>query len=351
VLVIGLDLRGAGVDWAAIDVAGAAFAGCRFDGPDEALLRARGAVVLPAIDGLGFEPYRSTLYSHDELMAGYEPGRPETTYDSRVGTVARIPPTPLGAIARGIHDACIDAALLRFLEATPRRAVGVMGSHATARDHDAYRVSANLGRALARAGYLVVTGGGPGLMEAANLGARLAGERDDALDDAIAHLGVAPDYVVDPAGYLETAREVRARWPDATQNVGVPTWMYVDEPVNQFTTHLAKYFENSIREEGLLAVALGGVIFTPGGSGTAQEIFTDAAQNTYALYGLRSPMIFLGRVEYEASPLVAGVRALAVRDGWDHLIRVVDDADDVLDALRELLPPAPPARWPLRRRD
>jgi len=348
--VVGLDLRQAAVEWDEVELTGAAFAGCQLAEHHELHLRARGVVVLPPLGGLGFDPYRAHLYSNDELMAGYEPGRPETTLDARIGVLARTPPTPLASLARGVHDACVDAALVRFLEAAPGPVVGVMGSHGAPRGTSGYRDSALLGRSLARAGYVVATGGGPGLMEAANLGAWLGAAPDDALDEAVAHLALAPEYAADPVTFLERAREVRDRWPAPSVTLGVPTWIYVDEPVNQFTTHIAKYFENSIRENGLLAIALGGVVFTPGGSGTAQEIFTDAAQNDYSLYGLRSPMIFLGATHFERSGLLGAVREIAGNGGWGDLVRVVDDIDGVLDALRELAPAMPPPRWPLRRR-
>jgi predicted Rossmann-fold nucleotide-binding protein len=189
-------------------------------------------------------------------------------------------------------------------------------------------------------------------MEAANLGAWLAHAPDDALEAAIGRLADAPDYRTDPARYLEAALDVRARWPHGAVSLGVPTWIYVDEPVNQFATHLAKYFENSIRENGLLAIALGGVVFMPGGSGTAQEIFTDAAQNDYSMYEVRSPMIFLGTAEDpDMCALVVALETIARRRGWSDLIRVVDDGEAVVSALRELVPSgALPSGWPLRRR-
>ncbi|HUR02647.1 MAG TPA: TIGR00730 family Rossman fold protein [Nonomuraea sp.] len=51
------------------------------------------------------------------------------------------------------------------------RAVTVFGSARTREDSPDYDMGRELGRALARAGYAVITGGGPGIMEAANRGA------------------------------------------------------------------------------------------------------------------------------------------------------------------------------------
>jgi uncharacterized protein (TIGR00730 family) len=54
-------------------------------------------------------------------------------------------------------------------------AVSVFGSARTPRDHEEYRFAERLGAALARAGYAVITGGGPGIMEGANKGCCDAG--------------------------------------------------------------------------------------------------------------------------------------------------------------------------------
>jgi uncharacterized protein (TIGR00730 family) len=54
-------------------------------------------------------------------------------------------------------------------------AVTVFGSARVPRDHPDYEVGRQLGAALARAGFAVITGGGPGAMEAANRGAQEAG--------------------------------------------------------------------------------------------------------------------------------------------------------------------------------
>jgi uncharacterized protein (TIGR00730 family) len=54
-------------------------------------------------------------------------------------------------------------------------AVSVFGSARTPTDHPEYAAGVRLGEALARAGFAVITGGGPGAMEAVNRGASEAG--------------------------------------------------------------------------------------------------------------------------------------------------------------------------------
>jgi predicted Rossmann-fold nucleotide-binding protein len=179
-------------------------------------------------------------------------------------------------------------------------------------------------------------------MEAANLGAWMAAFADDALDDALAMLAPVPNYATDAHDYVERALAVRARWPRGGESLGVPTWVYVDEPTSAFASHIAKYFTNSIREDGLLAIARSGVVYAPGGAGTEQEIFTDTAQNSLTLYKVRSPMIFFGRqfFDHEHPELATAARRQAEAFGWPELVAVCDEPDQVVAFIGEHDPDA-----------
>jgi predicted Rossmann-fold nucleotide-binding protein len=340
VTIVGLDLAQAAHDWSGARLDHTVFLGCKLAAGRTDQLVALGAGVFPEPRGLPFEVYRAGLYSCDELTAVAD-GTSIRTLDERIGSwFVSSSTSTYDALVRAVHDATVDAAVARFVEG--RRVVGVMGGHALDRDAPLYRTLAHLGRVLTRAGFSIATGGGPGVMEAANLGAWMAPFADDALDDALALLSTWPRYADDPAAHRARALEVRSRWPDGGESLGVPTWVYVDEPTSAFATHVAKYFTNSIRETGLLAIARSGVVYAPGGAGTEEEIFTDTAQNSLTLYKVRSPMVFFGRQFFEGEhpELVTAARRQARAFGWSELITVTDQPDQVVAFIDEHDPDA-----------
>jgi predicted Rossmann-fold nucleotide-binding protein len=291
------------------------------------------ARVLEIPDPLPYDPFRTSLYTRDELTAD---ALDERIQRHMLDNGFRAPPAP-EALAQRLHDHAIDLALAAFLSSdeTSRRIVGIMGSAAARRDDPWYRAAAELGRMLARAGFLVASGGGPGIMEAANLGAFLAPhEQPGVLDDALAELAQAPMYGpgADHTAYLEAASAVRERWLDGSgPSLAVPTWFYPGEPVGQFSSHIAKYFANSIREDGLLSIAVSGIVYAPGRAGTTQELFQDAAQNAYGIRG-RSPMVLMGRDAYGGDPsLYEVLRDQARRfGGYEHLVALCERPADAL---------------------
>lgn len=176
-------------------------------------------------------------------------------------------------------------------------------------------------------------------MEAANLGAYLAELSSEELEQVLDELAVAPKYSDD--GYVEAANRVIAQYPSGHSSLAIPTWFYGHEPTNLFSAHVAKYFSNSIREDGLLTVARYGIIFAPGSAGTTQEIFQDACQNHYASHDEVSPMVFLGSERYtEATPLWDTIRAVSEGRHYHDFLLLSDEVEEIVEFIRTH-PPVP----------
>jgi predicted Rossmann-fold nucleotide-binding protein len=286
-----------------------------------------------------FDPLRSALYTADELMAGYTPRDPEGALDRQIARYfvaagGRNPASAAEAIAQRLHDFGIDRALTAWLGGAAGvrpKVVGVMGSHGTPRSDPQYALVADLGWRLARAGFLVATGGGPGLMEAANLGAYLSKHAErGVLDQAVAVLKKAALYEADRVAYIEATRELLAELPNGALNLGVPTWVYPDEPVNLFSSHIAKYFSNSMREEGLIAIGDHGVVIASDTPGSVRELFQAAEQDSYWVGDRRSPIVLFGP---QGSSSLGLVLAHARRDGYAEIVRSFEDPAEVVDFL------------------
>ncbi|QNE13693.1 LOG family protein [Pseudarthrobacter sp. NBSH8] len=335
-----LDLRGRNAALETLDVEGAIFLGCTFDQGVEEGLRRRGALIFPRLQGVPFDPYRARLYTPQELYAGLETSPYEELPDALVYQWSIIPGqrNRLDAtLASALHDHAIGDALDEFIHAdlhAGRSTVGVMGGHAAQRGTPDFTQAAELGRLLAQSGRRVATGGGPGAMEAANLGAYLSHVPLAEFTAALAGLGSVPGFRPSVSAWAREAAAVVERYPGGTPSLGIPTWFYGHEPPNYFATHIAKYFANAIREAILLELCDGGIIFLPGAAGTVQEIFQDACENYYSAREAVTPMVLVGRqhweYEYPAWPML---QRLAAGRAMEDRIFLVDSVDEALAVL------------------
>jgi len=298
---------------------------------------------------LPYEPIPQQLYTPVTLFQGFKPDDPASwgqtvdfaIYQHFVMEGRDAPTNPYIGMMQALHDnaitQCTDALV------AGRRIAAVMGDHKLGRDSAAYKNIAIVSRRLTRNGFLMCSGGGSGAMEATHLGASLAAGADRDLEDALTLLKpepVVPDLakivnsrgIVDPAlviqahAWFKPAYEIFASISSPGQSLAFPTWHYGHEPATPFATHIAKYFQNSIREDGLLAFAKQGILYFEGKAGTIQEIFQDGTQNYYKMFDRFSPMVMFD-VEYWTIkyPVVSVLQKLFTPAEFAKHILVTDD--------------------------
>ena len=268
------------------------------------------------------------LLTSDQLLAGFTEDDPASfvrtwdferyRYFVRAGGAS--PTTLADASMQAQWDAEMSYALKQYV-ASGAKIVGIMGGHDIGRNEPAYALVANLSRRLTQADYLIATGGGPGAMEAGHFGAAFAGSTDAAFGRALLELAAAGGAVpvhpmLDPkTGQLLAGQEgaiskahawllgaVRAKARldgPMGKSLAIPTWLYGEEPTTPLATSYAKYYQNSIREETLIANGKVGVLYARGGGGTLREIFQGVEINYYVKKPENFiPMIFVDPQRY-----------------------------------------------------
>jgi predicted Rossmann-fold nucleotide-binding protein len=352
--------------------------------PAHATPRAADSFFPPPAANFAFDPFRTNVYSASELLSGYTTNDPDVSYRStpdwqcylaamdETNRHQRSDLNQTNLRYLRLHDLAIEEALDKYLKphvnnkAGWKKVVGIMGGHDLARLEkitnsagqivdSTYMQVAVLAQKLSRAGFTIATGGGPGAMEAGNLGAWFANRSEVELRQAVRMLANVPTVKKMPDSlrynsgeWLAPAYKVMAQYPRDdksstnmnTESIGVPTWFYGQEPPNPFATHIAKYFENSLREEHLLAISTHGVIFAEGSAGTVQEIFQDACQNFYRTYTANHfPMVLFGAdfwnrkasgtVGARDKPVWPLLEQLGTEGKFAHLLLLTDDVDAI----------------------
>ena len=158
--------------------------------------------IFPRFQGLPFRVFRSGLYNAASLYEGYRPGDPdsyEDCFDSKVYRHYLNAGKQTGDIketlARILHDHSMNDGLDDFLRSFDEKSiVGIMGGHGISRSDESFRKVVLISRKLTEEGSLMVSGGGPGAMEATHLGAWMAGRSDEDVEEALKILSAAPSY-------------------------------------------------------------------------------------------------------------------------------------------------------------
>lgn len=350
-VLIGLDLRGLGNLFLNRSVNELLCLGCKLDPEVTADLTHRGALAFPNLPGLPYKAFRASLYTIEELFCpdSFMENCRQAHIDAYSQTLdaqiyrhfcqnGRSRPTDiLESLAQRLHDHSITEGIESLISG--KQVVGIMGGHALLRTDPDYHDIALLARKLALEGFFMISGGGPGAMEACHLGVHFIDRSIDELKTAIGLLSQAPDFKAMNA-WLKVGLEVKSAYPPPSaqraSSLGVPTWHFGHEPPNVFASHIGKYFSNSVREDGLVTIAMNGLIFAKGSAGTIQEIFQDQTQNYYITEGAISPMILMGEDFWKwRRPVYPLLCSLAAGKEYNNELYITDSKERIIEILKD----------------
>ncbi|OZA26843.1 MAG: Rossman fold protein, TIGR00730 family [Hydrogenophilales bacterium 17-64-11] len=189
--------------------------------------------------------------------------------------------------------------MAEFVEATERLAsirpaVSIFGSARTPPDHAYYMLTEDIARKLSDAGFSVVSGGGPGIMEAANKGA---------------YFGKSP-------------------------SVGLNIQLPHEQSANMYQD-ISQTFQHFFARKVMFVKFAAAYVVMPGGYGTLDELFEALTLvQTGKIAGI--PIILVGSKFW--SGLAEWVKNRLVEEGMIspkdvELMRIIDRPEEVLDAI------------------
>ncbi|MDX9910327.1 MAG: TIGR00730 family Rossman fold protein [Phycisphaerales bacterium] len=183
--------------------------------------------------------------------------------------------------------------------------VTVFGSARFKEDHPYYELARDVGRRLAHEGFAVMTGGGPGIMEAANRGAKEAGGLS---------LGC---------------------------NIELP----MEQRPNPYLDHFVDFKYFFVRKVMLVKYSCAFVVL-PGGFGTLDELF-ETATLVQTKKIEQFPIVLMGRSYWQ--PTISMMRDVMVREGTISpddvdLIRITDDPAEAVGLVKTMACPTPSRR-------
>ncbi len=174
-------------------------------------------------------------------------------------------------------------------------AITVFGSARTPREHPEYEIGRRIGEGLARAGYAVITGGGPGVMEAVNKGCVEGG-------GVSIGLGIELPFEQGLNAYVDMGIDFR--------------YFFVRK------TMFVKYAQ--------------GFVFMPGGFGTLDELF-EALVLVQTQKVTRFPVVLFGSAYWQGLldwAATTMVEAGKISPEDMDLISVTDDVDEVVQIMK-----------------
>lgn len=193
-----------------------------------------------------------------------------------------------------------------------KKIVTFFGSARFPQGHHWYEEARKLGNLLAKAGFDVVTGGGPGIMEAANQGAHEAHE----------HNGSSAENSKSGIG----------------DSIGLNIKLPFEQRINQYVDKAVAFHYFFVRKVMLLYYAQA-YIFFPGGFGTLDEVFEVITLMQTKKIVTHIPIIMVGREYWE--PLVAWIEQGvyeqfgAIDQADMKLYTLVDSAEEAFDIIKD----------------